>query len=196
MAIYKVHFRGDSVKNYKENNIKGISVNLNIKKKRGNKFLCYAAKQIKPCERTVKDLEEYIIEKYNAVPYELSKRQINALKINVVLNHFKKVLYTCEESKTSLGEGHLIKQAKEYPAENLGLEFKGYKLLKTTSKSNHKEDTIVEIERRSKYFSIENGNREILNDLIIYLGVSKQDIEEKSSRFIQYAHSLKEIGKI
>ncbi|WP_425449070.1 hypothetical protein [Dethiothermospora halolimnae] len=181
-------------KNIKKRNSKGVSINININKKQRDEFLTDAVKGIKPCEKTMEDLEKYIIEKYNATPYKLSVDKIKALKVNVILNYFKEVLNEAEESKFDLEKDDLIKQAKKYPAEKLGLDFRGYKL--TGNEGDGDKNIIIEMERKSKYFSIENGNNDLLNDLIIYLGVSKKDIDKKSSRFIQYVYSLKEVERI
>lgn len=184
-------------------------------------FLNYATEKIKPCERTFEELEEYLVERYRAVPHILEPHEINVIKTNVILNHFPNVLKppmpmlenaTEDQLKEYIKQStNTILQAKEYPAEKLGLEFEAYeiqnnfrrasnkKFLRILRKSNYnniEKNIIIEIEMKTKYLSIRNGNDEIMFDLLLYSGVSEKDIIEKSPRFIQYAYTLKHLGKL
>lgn len=190
------------------------SKDIQRKRKEREDFLTYAAKKITPCERTFKQLEEYLVEKYKAVPHILSPNELKVLKANVILNHFNYVLDKPETIGENLAEEGLkdtyLLQAREYPSEKLGLELKAYKLLNTVSKLKLKQkdkqesinpsfienDVIIEIETKSQYLSIINGDDEIMYDLLLYLGVSEKDIREKTPRFITYAYALKHIGKL
>ncbi|WP_432401559.1 hypothetical protein [Wukongibacter sp. M2B1] len=99
-------------------------------------------------------------------------------------------------------------QAKEYPAEKLGLEFKSYRISKDLRNKKQKkqseianfscieEDIIVEVEKKTKYLTVSNGDEEMMFDLILFKGVSNKDIIEKSPRFIEYAYLLKRLGKL
>ena len=188
------------------------------KKKEQDEFLSQAAEQIAPCERTFKQLEEYLIQKYQAVPHTLLPHELNSLKVNVIMNHFGDVLDkpaplgknpTEEELKEYFKNDTSFLQAREYPAEKLGLEMKAYRLPGIESEIKHKkvlrhkkqpavhnssytdEDVIVEMEMRSEYLCAINGGGEVIDDLLLYRGVSEKDIKEKSTRFIAYAYALK-----
>lgn len=103
-------------------------------------------------------------------------------------------------------------QAKEYPAEKLGLEMKAYKLQnfgsnkRTKQKqinqniiancSNNEVDVIIEMEMKSEYLNVRNGGEEVIQDLLLFRGVSEKDIKEKSQRFVAYAYALKFFKKI
>lgn len=189
------------------------------KKEEHEKFLSYAAEKIIPCKRTFKELEDYLVEKYQATLHTLLPHELNILKANVILNHFDDVLDkpepmgenpTSEEIKAYLQLDTSFLQAREYPAEKLGLEFRAYKLHELPSKTLEKKllksksinssytenDVIVEIEMKSEYLCICNGDEDIINDLLLYRGVSEKDIIEKSPRFIAYAYALRHIGKL
>ena len=80
----------------------------------------------------------------------------------------------------------------------MGLEFKAYKLLgsKTVINSNTEDEVIVEMELKSRYINVQNGDTNIFEDLIIYLGVSEKDIKERNTNFIQNAHMINNMGKL
>jgi len=149
--------------------------------------------------------------------------KLNALKVNVILNYFghvlEKPLYFGEnptevEIKNYFKHDTSVLQAREYPAEKLGLEMKAYKLpnipskVKQTIWLKHKKqlaitdtsytgnDVIVEMEMKSEYLCICNGGDEVMDDLLLYRGVSEKDIKEKSPRFISYAYALKHMEKL
>ena len=108
------------------------------KKEEQEKFLSFAAEKINPCDKTFSQLEEYLAKKYKAVPHTLLAHKLNSLKVNVILNHFNHIL----ERPKPLGENpseeeikehvekdmFIMQQAKEYPAEKLGLQMKAYRL--------------------------------------------------------------------
>lgn len=189
--------------------------------KEQKEFLAYAAEQITPCDRSFKQLEEYLIEKYHAISHTLLAHELDTLKANVILNCFGDVV----ERPAPLGENPTEKelrayaeqdtsfyQARQYPAEKLGLEMKAYKLpgapsvfkeeteLKRSSRfriaSYTEDDVIVEMEMKSEYLCSLNGGKEVMDDLIMYRGVSEKDIKEKSNRFIAYAYTLKHMGRL
>ena len=187
------------------------------------KFLSNAVEQISPCERTFKQIEEYLIEKYQVIPHTLLAHELKTLKANVIMNYFDDVVEkpaplgenpTVEEIELYLDHNTSFFQAREYPAEKLGLEMKAYKLLNVQSeiKQNNVEkqekqiangnrsftddEVIIEMEAKSGYMCIRNGGTDVMNDLTVYRGVSEEDIKEKSPRFIGYAYALKQVGRI
>lgn len=186
-------------------------------KEKTEAFLSYAAEQIKPCERTFKQLEEYLVEKYQAIPHTLMPNELSVLKANVIMNHFDYVLVkpaplgenpTIDEIKKYMEENTSFYQAREYPAEKLGLKMKAYKVPGIASAvqkvgvsedgniSYTEKEVIVEMEMKSEYLSIRNGGSEVIDDLVLYRGVSEKDIKERSPRFIGYAYILKRMGRL
>lgn len=201
----------------------GPTAVFKAKKEHHNKFLLYASEQIIPCERTFKQTEEYLITKYHAVSHTLLPHELNTLKANVILNYFDYVLDkpaplkenpTEEEIKEYFKQDTSSLQAREYPAEKIGLVLKAYRLqgvsseIKQKKRWGHKKqslninasytenDVIVEMEMKSEYLSILNGSHEIMYDLLYYRGVSEEDINEKSPRFVAYAYALRHKGKL
>jgi hypothetical protein len=165
-------------------------------------FLKYAKTKIEANYRSIYELENHLINDYNAVPYQLSERKLEMLKANVIMNRFRKVLNLPE----SLGENPTKKQlleyaqndtsfeqARNYPTEKLGLIMKAYKL---SLAIDGRREAIVELEMTSEYMSISDAPKEVVDALFIWQGVSEADIANESPRFIAYAYTLRDMGKI
>jgi hypothetical protein len=218
VSIFKNLFR--RIRSAKASGIIGrasgpASIFIAQKEQEQEEFLLQAAEKITPCERSFKELEQFLIEKYNAVPHKLSPQKLDCLKVNVIINYYGHLLDrpaplgenpTEEEIKAYFEKQEITAaQAKEYPAEKLGLEMKAYKLPGIISKrqqfassnADRGEDAvIVEMEMKSGYLAICNSSGEVNEDLILYLGVSEKDINEKSPRFISYAYALRSVGRL
>ncbi len=163
-------------------------------------FLEYAATKIKPNAHDFCELEEYLIKNYNAEPYILSEKEQQVLKTNVIVNHFRNLLdlpgpLSPNPTKKQILEyaqnDTSFEQARKYPAEKLGLIMKAYKM-KTTSQ----RDTIVKLEVTTQYMCIDDASEKLANELILWLGVTQNDIDDKTPRFLAYAYTLKKAGKI
>jgi hypothetical protein len=191
------------------------SIFIAQKGKDQEEFLLQAAEKITPCERTFKELEQYLMEKYHAIPHRLSPQKLDCLKVNVIINYFGHLLDRPDPLGANPTEAEIkayfeqqdasVNEAKEYPAEKLGLEMKAYKLPGIISKrrqiassnARSSEDAVtVEMEIKSGYLAICNGGNEVMEDLILYQGVSEKDIKEKSPRFISYAYALRSVGRL
>ena len=55
---------------------------------------------------------------------------------------------------------------------------------------------VLEAEMKTQYMRCLNGGGNVLNDLILWRGVSQQDIDERSAQFVMYVDALKEAGKL
>lgn len=71
------------------------------------------------------------------------------------------------------------------------LDIRAYKLI-----SDIEKHTIIQIEVNSGKLRIVNGNNKLYNDIIIYMGLTKRDIDMKRPRFKAYAYAMKSLGKI
>ncbi len=187
-----------------------------------DRFLSLAAEKIKPCEKTFEQLEQYLVSRYHAVHHTLLPHELRVLKANVIVNHFSEVLdkpkplsdNPTQQEINAYCEKDIFGQGREYPAEKLGLDMRAYKIAKEiipiakkrlfnkreqygkAHSSYGEDDMIIEIEMKSGYFSILNGTDEVMNDLILYRGVSGLDIAKRTPRFIGYAYTLKNLDKL
>lgn len=169
---------------------------------RRKEFLNYAKTKIKANYRSIWELEDYLIKEYNGVPYQLSERKLEMLKANVIINKFSEVLDlpkplgenpTKKELLNYVKNDTSFEQARSYPAENLGLIMKAYKL---PLASDDRNEPIVELEMTSEYMRISDAPKEIADALSIWQGVSEEDIKNETPRFFAYAYTLRDMGKI
>lgn len=166
-------------------------------------FLRYAKTKIKANYRSFSELEEHLIKEYNAVPYNLSERKLEMLKVNVITNKFREILVFPEPLEENPTKKQIIEyvrddtsfeQARNYPADKLGLIMKAYKLPLVAL--DDQNEAIVEMEMISEYMSISNAPKEVADGLFIWQGVREEDILNESPRFIAYAYTLRDMGKI
>ncbi len=160
-----------------------------------DEFLEYASEQIEPCYRSFEELGNHLISKYGAVPYELLPREIENIKVNVVLSKHKHLIKSPlpppenpskKDIETYFRNDTTLEQAKAYPIEKLDLNIKAYRM----------KDIIVKIETKSGYLSLDNGNMDLFMELIKFQGVTQEDIINKTPRFMDYAHMMRKSGKL
>ena len=165
-------------------------------------FLKYAKVKIKANYRSLYEIESHLMKNYNAVPYQLSERELEMLKANVILNRFREVLVLAEPLGENPTKKQLLEyaqndtsfeQARNYPAEKLGLVMKAYKLLLAL---DGRQEATVEMEMTSEYMRISDAPKEVTDALSIWQGVSEEDIANETPRFIAYAYTLRDMGKI
>jgi len=165
-------------------------------------FLKYAKTKIKANYHSFCEIENHLIKNYNAVPYQLSEKRLELLKVKVIMNRFREVLVLPEPLKENPTKKQLLEyvekdtsfeQARSYPVEKLGLVMKAYKLPLALDDQN---EAIVELEMTSEYMSISNAPKEVADALFIWQGVSEEDIANESPRFIAYAYTLGDMGMI
>jgi hypothetical protein len=165
-------------------------------------FLKYAKTKVEANYRSIYELENHLINDYNAVPYQLSERKLEMLKANVIMNRFREVLILPESFEENPTKKQLLEyvqndtsfeQARNYPAEKLGLVMKAYKLPLAIG---GRREAIVELEMTSEYMRISNMPKEVADILSIWQGVSEEDIANETPRFIAYAYTLRDMGKI
>lgn len=165
-------------------------------------FLKYAKTKIKANYRSLCELENHLIKNYNAIPYQLSERKLEMLKANVIKSRFREVLVLPEPLGENPTKNQLLQyaqndtsfeQARSYSAEKLGLIMKAYKL---PIALDGRQEAIVEMEMTSEYMRISDAPKEVADALSIWQGVSEEDIANETPRFITYAYTLSDMGKI
>ncbi|MEG2182846.1 MAG: hypothetical protein RRY69_07300 [Oscillospiraceae bacterium] len=170
-------------------------VEMNRKEK---EFLDFAATQVVANFRPFTEIDEFLVAKYKAVPYTLRENELCTLKANVIMNRFREVLdlpapLPPKPTKKQLLEyaenDTTFKQARDYPAEKLGLVMKAYKIPSETDKNG-----IVELEMTTECMVINNTSREITDELLLWQGISQDDIDNKTTRFVTYVHTLRNLG--
>lgn len=184
-------------------------------RKKQDAYLNKVAKQVKPSDRTFKQMLAYLVEKYHAVPTVLSQEHSNEVKARVIIDYFPEVLQedmefeiTPEEQFRYRTRSEAFIRALYYPAEKLGLEFRTFVLphklkVKKVKNSNTapqlthiNERSILEVEMRTEYMSGWNIEDSLMDDLCLWRGVTQKDIDEKTPRFINYVEVRKRLKRI
>ncbi|MDD3766142.1 MAG: hypothetical protein PHF89_02990 [Eubacteriales bacterium] len=174
------------------------------------------SKKIKPCYKTIAQLKEYIVEKYNAKEVQMSKPQLESFKINLNLSFYPKVLHTpqiqmgdkppkrAEFLKWHKNNKERFEEARKYPIEKLGLVVSSYQFdymfengKKAVFQINTEEKTgqcTISTSTDDKLNEAEHKViRSITCDIDLYKGVTGEDIDTRSPRFLGYASSLMEM---
>lgn len=163
-------------------------------------FLAFAATQVTANLKPFANIEELLVTKYKATPCTLTESEMCTLKVNIILNRFKELVDwpaplppnpTKKQLMAYAQSNTVFEQARNYPAEKLGLVIKAYKIPSDTDK-----DCIVELEMTTEWMILNNASEEISNELCLWPGVSPEDIEQKTARFVAYACALRRIGRL
>ncbi len=214
---YKLKYRnlkGDAV---------AVGVIFGNKKKKDdfNEKLEEVAKQTTPCYKTNDEVLIYIRERYKLVPATFSDTMLENYKVNYILNECQEVLMTPEKHLPDNGKAPTRKQMEEfhensskrfeeawsYPIEKLGFEFKTY-IFEYVLPDGYKVKFDVIAEKTKDRLSITSTIdrivsddeqrliRRIYDEIEIYKGVTQEDIDNRTKRFIGYAAAVIELEKI
>lgn len=163
------------------------------------RFLNRAAGQIRENAHDFSEIGAYLAEHYHAEPYEMTESERQMLKVNVIANHYADQLVfppplserpTKKELMRYAEEDTTFEQAREIPEERLGLLLEAYRIPRKG------KEAIVFLDRKSGYLSAQGGDESFWNDLQLWIGVTKADIDNRTPRFIAYAQMMKEMGKL
>lgn len=199
-------------------------------------FLKRAALLAKPGYQDFSNIEDFLVEKFSAQPYDLSPVKREVVKVNVVLNHFQDRLdvnprpgenATQEEWIRWCGEDTSTDQAREIPEEELGLQIKAYVIPQEvaeklrqqdaadgkgrfrsrargwitgwirwmSSKPQREEKLTVQMEMTKEYLCVSGkGGGALIDHIALWQGVTQEDIDTCSPRFVNYAYTMKRRG--
>lgn len=184
------------------------------KRRKFNEWLDNAAKQIKPCGKTIEELESYLIEKYNAEKVEVSDFHAKIIKTNIIMNFFPELLTTpitkfegnkkpTKKQMREFAENSEKRhnEAMEYPLDKLNLDICVYEFPYVCE--NQEIGTFrINIERSTNQcnvgfvgnVSLSDEQKETINNIIrdidLFKGVTQEDIDNHTPRFMGYATSL------
>lgn len=151
-----------------------------------------AAKEITANGHSLSELESHLQERYSAVPCTLSPSQLKCIQVNVMLNYFSHLLSPMPPLPENPSKKELLayaqadkrfEDARSYPAEQLNLEIAAYRI-------PDKNNTLVELERTTGYFTIQNASKAFCDAITLWLGVTREDIDSRSPRFLAYLQLL------
>lgn len=198
----------------------GIIIGSNDSKDDFNIKLEELAERTLPCYKSNTEVLNHIKEKYNLTPVTLSKSAVANYKVNYILNVCPEVLNTHEYKLPQGKKAPTCKQiemlrensnrrfseAFNYPIEKLGLELECYSfshqlsdgseiIFKIVSDKTHDQLTLSSSVNRSVTPDEQMIISNIHNEIDIFKGVTKEDIDNRTNRFLGYAMAVVELEK-
>lgn len=209
----------------KYSNLKGGAVGVIIGNKKSktdfDEKFAEIAERATPCYKTNDEVLSYIRERYNLTPDRLSRSAVENYKVNYIMNVCPKLLET-PEYKIPQGKkaptrkqmqmfhensNKRFSEAFDYPMEKLGLELECYTFthpladgsditFKIVSDKTHDQLALSSSVNRSVTPDEQKNISRILNEIDIFKGVTKEDICNRTNRFLGYAAAVIELEKI
>jgi len=173
------------------------------------------AKTLKPCYKTNSEVLEYIKNEYGLRKEKLTTPVAENYKINYIMNQQPELISTPEPkglagdkmpSRKELLEqqkifAKRIDEARAYPLEKLEISLELYKFDYTLSDNGVAEFTILADNTNDRVTVSSSVNREttdeeqatihkIHEELDMYKGITREDIENRTPRFLGYVSTL------
>lgn len=184
------------------------------------------AKLVTAHTHTFKETEQYFLEQCDALPLDLNDKRMQNIKLNVIMNHYKDRLeHQASEFSFDMTDEEIEKWHKEQDAmykeimnsspERFGLVMRGYylphterneifyeqdyhelqKLMKHRLKQTETQDICIFFEETTEHCQSSGGNALMLQ-LIVFKGISEEDIEKCTPRYLGYISTLRDMGKL
>ncbi|MBI9011021.1 MAG: hypothetical protein JEZ08_02225 [Clostridiales bacterium] len=164
----------------------------------------HASKVLKPNRRSIQEFIDYIENELEAIQYipgvlekKVLKSSIMGSKYNHLLDPFNRRMHhnTLEDVVDYIINTVNYKLKKYHPEEIFELDMRFYKVV-NNSLNKFGREILIRVEVFNDYISVRNCERETARKLTNFLGLSEEDIKEKSSRFMHYALWLRDKGEI
>lgn len=208
----------------KYSNLKGGAVGVIIGNKKSktdfDEKVAEIADRTLPCYKTNDEVLAFIRERYNLIPDTLSKSAVANYKVNYIMNVCPEVLTTPEHKLPDRKKSPSRKQmqifhetsnqrfseALDYPIEKLGLELECYTfthplsdgcdiIFKVVSDKTHDQLALSSSVNRSVTPDEQRIISRIHNEIDVFKGVTKEDIDKRTNRFLGYAMAVIELEK-
>lgn len=191
----------------------GIICTDNKKKNEFDKKVDELSKITIPCYKTNSQVITYIKEKYNFQQVVNSDKELENYKVNYILGKHPELLSTSQKnypqnaSRQTILEIHehnekVFEEARNYTFEKLNLDIEMYKMSYSLNDDTEIEFNIIadntndEISGSASMTNAKHTEADartvhsILNDITIYKGVRREDIDNKTMKFICYASAV------
>lgn len=191
-----------------------------------HKWIEEFANTMKPCVHTIEETEQYFLQQCEAVPLDKDDNRMKSYQYSVVMNYKLRNRLTEFSLDMNDGKFEIDKELCDKRREimnampgHYGIKTTGYYLPKTERNLYLYEESINEIkritkqnddinmhtfcmdtcfffEKTTKDIQCNNGGRGLINKLVVYRGVSEEDIKLRNARFQGYLSSMRELGNI
>ena len=166
-----------------------------------DKFLEIGRKLAVPKDKlpTGNELKEYIINEYKAKEISIPNSRKLAMKLTVLVNFYPHTL-----ANTGISLEDKFETARYICDDNYNMNFvslviprndnteKFYNEIKLDPQSD--EEMVIDIELSTGFIQLLNGGRSSLNEIIIWRGITKEDIEKCTIIFRDYVSAMRDIG--
>ncbi|ABR47612.1 hypothetical protein Amet_1412 [Alkaliphilus metalliredigens QYMF] len=174
----------------------------------------------KECNYTGEEIKTYLIETYGAKEIEPTAGQRLMLKVNVLSNFYPEVLQKymdyLDAARQELDETYGLRYAvlripctktsaiyylarkeeqKKHEKKESGF-FARFGKEQSTNLNAGEPEMQVEIELSTGYMTLENGCDMLKNEIILWQGITKEEIEKCTPRFMAFAAALRDTGRL
>lgn len=172
-------------------------------------------KLVIPCAHTFKETEQYFLQECDALPLTLNDKSMKEFQLNVIRKHFKDKL----ENKAPIFSIDMGQEAENSSNEQFGLNIHGYYLphtirnevfyeqyyqevlefMKLTNQDFQKinlEDISFFFDETTGEYLFSCGECNLMYQVIIFMGISEDDIEKHNPRFLIYINAMLKMGHL
>lgn len=209
--------KDDSVSSKTSNGITVISTTVWRSKEQEEKFhqwMEHCAKLVTPCAHTFKETVQYFLEQCDALPLDKNDRRLKKLQANVVMKYCRDKY----EHQALEFLSNMYSEVMNSSPEHFGLDIHGYYLPRTERNAVYYEETYAEeqesvkcitpnfrstvqdicfiFEETMPCWQCHGGGHSLMTRLMVFRGISQEDIEKRSPRFLGYITVLSEMGEL
>ncbi len=162
-------------------------------------FLTRAAAEIQPCAHDFRDLPDFLRTEFGTVTDDIPPQKAESVKVNTLLNFYPDRIGMPSQLPANASEAERERYLAEWDeaerrahtlsAEECGLDIAVYRI----PRQNAKEDVYVLTENTTAYYSVENSHA-VFDAIVRFLGVTAEDIAERTPQFIYYADAMQRGG--
>lgn len=198
----------------------GVIIGNNKSKTNFDEKVAEVADRTTPCYKTNDEVLAYVRERYNLTSDTLSRSAVENYKVNYIMNVCPELLET-PEYKIPQGKkaptrkqmqmfhensNKRFSEAFDYPMEKLGLELECYTFTHHLADGSDITFKIVSDKTHDKLALSSSVNRSVTpdeqkiisrihNEIDVFKGVTKEDIDNCTNRFLGYAMAVIELEK-
>lgn len=137
--------------------------------------------------KSIVELEEIIKSKFGGRLVIAEEFELRNIKMNIALNNDLNIPKMNEISEMEEFWEMRRKKAEIAIENDMSFDIVIYEFDIENQCGNNAR---LSMDRNHDYITLSNGNRELMNDILIEYGVFQKDIEEETPRFISYALAL------
>lgn len=209
--------KDDSVSSKTSNAATVISTTVRCSKEKEEKFhqwMEHCAKLVTPCAHTFKETVKYFLEQCDALPLDKNDRRLKVFQANVVMSCCRDK----HEHQASEPLSNIRSKVMNSSPEYFGLDIHGYYLPRTERNAVYYEEAYAEeqeslkcitpnfrstvhdicffFEETMPFWQCHGGGHSLMARLMVFRGISQEDIEKRSPRFLGYITTLSEMGEL